>query len=213
MRGREVKRGGDVDLISQLGDPNDVILDDTRTNARHTHSGSDYTALNTAVTRESIGGGYPQSSISPFWDDNRVSQAQYASDFDPPHRLHTRDNSFGSTPELPDTSSAHSPSSPLVGPYFSNSASGSRQTNSNSLSSMSKAQLASSFAPTNPDRDEHRLGVGLEDRLPPLAAPSGGFVREQDAGSLDGGETREDTEHLPPMYDPQWQTQNGRRER
>ena len=75
---------------------------------------------------------------------------------------------------------------------------------------MSKAQLASSFAPTNTDRrddDNHRLGddLGNEGRGPPLAAPSGGFVREQDAGRV-GGE--EETEHLPPMYDPQWQTQD-----
>jgi hypothetical protein len=209
-----------VDLVSQLGDPNDVILDDTRSTTRHTHSGSHYTALNTARTRESTADGYPQSSISPFWDDNRVSQSQYTLDVDlgPPLRPHNRSDSLGSTPELPDTGSMHSPSSPLVGPsYFPNSASGSRQTNSGSLSSMSKAQLASSFAPTNPDRqDDHRLGdVGSEGRLPPLAAPSGGFVREQDAGSLGGGgEGQEETEHLPPMYDPQWQTQNGaRRER
>ena len=216
MRGREVKRGGDVDLVSQLGDHNDVILDDTRSNARHTHSGSDYTALNTARTRDSSGGGYPQSSISPFWDGNRVSQSQYTLDVDlgPPLRQHTRDNSFASSPELPDTASAHSPSSPLVGPYFPHSASGSRGTNSNSLSSISKAQLASSFAPTNPDRDDPRLGdVGSEGRLPPLAAPSGGFVREQDAGSLGDDQAAGDTEHLPPMYDPQWQSQHGRGER
>jgi hypothetical protein len=213
MRGREVKRGGDVDLVSQLGDPNDVILDETRSGARHTHSGSNYTALNTATTRESSGGGYAQSSISPFWDGNRVSQSQYTLDVDlgPPLVPHTRNNSLGSTPELPDTGSMHSPSSPLVGPgYFPHSASGSRPINSNSLSSMSKAQLASSFAPTNPDRDDHRLdnNLGSEGRLPPLAAPSGGFVREQDAGSLGGGGREEDTEHLPPMYDPQWQSQD-----
>jgi hypothetical protein len=212
MRGREIKRGGDVDLVSQLGDPNDVILDETRSGARHTHSGSNYTALNTATTRESSGGGYAQSSISPFWDGNRLSQSQYTLDVDlgPPLVPHTRNNSLGSTPELPDTGSMHSPSSPLVGPgYFPHSASGSRPINNNSLSSMSKAQLASSFAPTNPDRDDHRLdnNLGSEGRLPPLAAPSGGFVREQDAGSLGGGR-EEETEHLPPMYDPQWQSQD-----
>ena len=50
-----------------------------------------------------------------------------------------------------------------------------------------------------------------EGRLPPLAAPSGGFVREQDAGSLGAGR-EEEAEHLPPMYDPQWQSQDRGRE-
>jgi len=213
MRGREVKRGGDVDLVSQLGDPNDVILDDTG-NPRPNDERR-YTDLHTARTRNSTDG-YAQSSISPFWDGNRVSQSQYTLDLDlgPPLRQHTRDNSLASTPEHQEGSSIHSPSSPLVGnPYFpapASSTSGSGTRLNSTLSSMSKAQLASSFAPTNPDRrddDNHRLGddLGHEGRGPPLAAPSGGFVRERDAGRV-GGE--EDTEHLPPMYDPQWQIQD-----
>jgi hypothetical protein len=203
MRGREVKRGGDVDLVSQLGDSNDLILDDTSRN----NSEQAYTDLRTARTRSSADG-YAQSSISPFWDNNRVSQSHsnYNLDLDlgPPIRQHNRNSSFGSTPENQESPSLHSPSSPLVPPT---SASGSRLGNG-SLSSMSKAQLASSFAPTNPDRregEDDRLGHDL--RLPPISAPSGGFVREEDAGRV-GGE--EDTEHLPPLYDPQWQTQNRR---
>jgi hypothetical protein len=216
MKGREVKRGGDVDLASQMGDPNDVILDDTHT-AR-------YEDATIGTARSSMGGGgdrggYAQSSISPFWDGNRVSTSQYTLDLDmgPPLRphTHTRDNSYGSTPDGLDSASIHSPSSPLVGhPSFPASTSSSRH--NSSLGNLSKAQLASSFAPSNPDYLGHGQGQGqgsgLDERQPPMTAPSGGFVREQDAGRIPGTGPPEEgeTEHLPPLYDPQWQTQDPR---
>lgn len=218
MKGREVKRSGDVDLASQLGDPDDVILDDTNSASRYGYEDASFRA---APARSTAGGradsdGYDQSSISPFWDGNRVSPSRYNLDLDmgPPLRphtqTHTRDNSYGSTPDGLESSSIHSPSSPLVGhPSFPASASASRNNSHNgldqgqSLSAMSKAQLASSFAPTNSE---------YQGRQPPLAAPSGGFVREQDAGRIPALEAseEEDTEHLPPLYDPQWQTQEPR---
>jgi hypothetical protein len=124
----------------------------------------------------------------------------------PPLFQHSRVNSFGSTPDGLDSGSIHSPSSPLVGHSSFPASSSRNNSNSNSLSNLSKAQLASSFAPTNGPTQSQ--GLGLEGRQPPLAAPSGGFVREQDAGRLPGTDTEGgDTEHLPPLYDPQWQTQ------
>lgn len=158
---------------------------------------------------------YDETSVSPFWDGNRVSQSQsrYTLDVDLGPPLSASQSRGGASfPSSPDISSPYTdlPPSPLNSqgraPYPPSSISDrySRATGSGA-GSMTKAQIASSFVTTNPDR--RRSDTEPEFRSPPLAAPTGGFVREEDAGRV--APPASETEHLPPMYDPSWQAQDG----
>lgn len=152
--------------------------------------------------------GFDDNSVSPFWDGNRVSQSQYALDVDLGAPL-TASQSRGGLSFLssadPPSPHAESPSSPLGpqmrAPYPPSSMS---DRHSRSTGSMTKAQIASSFMTTNPDG--RQSDPVPEFRSPPLTMPSGGFVREEDAGRV--APPTGDAEHLPPMYDPSWQVQD-----
>lgn len=224
MKGRGIARG-DIDLASQysgqegviMPDPNDTIYPG---GGRRDSRGSHFRLARTRATSDD-GDLHDASTISPFWDGNRVSQSQYTLDVDlgPPLSAHqSRGTSFPSSPDSP---SFHSPSFPLI-PQSNNGDARSTYPSSGtpshrpsgSMGNMTKAHLASSFVANNPDqtRDRNLGDLGDQGATPPMNAPLGGFVREQDAGRIGAGEN--DTEHLPPMYDPEWQTQarGGRRE-
>lgn len=218
MKAQRLKPG-EVDLASQVShndgiampDPNEAIY--TGAGSRRESRGSH---LRTTRTRTTTDEGYAESSISPFWDNNRVSTSQYTLDVDlgaPLAAYHSRGNSFGSG-QTPDSPATHAPTSPLVPAGASSGFQGSNSTSSRygagSMGNLSKAQLASSFAPTNPDRPESNTEAGMFSQSPPLSLPAGGFVREQDAGRVGDEGEASPAEHLPPMYDPQWQTQSPR---
>lgn len=214
----KVKRG-DIDLADSINGPDGVLVPDPNEaihalSARRNSRGSHFRlGRGRTVTDE-----YEENStISPFWDGNRVSQSQsqYTLDVDlgaPLTAYPSRGNSFPSSPDSP---IGESPSSPLVPFSHSRStfpSSSSHQQGSSSIGNMSKAQLASSFVGNQHDRHRRLDDTNVHGATPPMDAPLGGFVREQDAGRVGGGgrEVTPEAEHLPPMYDPQWQTQNPR---
>lgn len=207
----KVKRG-DIDLADSMNgldgvlvpDPNEAIHALSAThNSRTSH-------FRPGRGRE-ISDEYAESTISPFWDGNRAqSQSQYTLDVDLGAPLTAYSSHGNSFPPSPGSPSEDSPSSPLV-PFSQSrstfpSSSSNQPATSSSLGNMSKAQLASSFVAQNPDI--RRLeDPSVHGATPPMDAPLGGFVRERDAGRVSHEGTPE-AEHLPPMYDPQWQTQN-----
>lgn len=207
----KVKRG-DIDLSDSIHGPDGVLVPDPNEaihalSARRNSRGSHF-RLGRART---VTDGYEESTISPFYDDNRVSQSQYTLDVDlgaPLTAYSSRGNSF---PPSPGSPADDSPSSPLVPMSHSRSTfpSSSSHQGSNSIGNMTKAQLASSFVATNPDRHRRLEDPSVHGATPPMDAPLGGFVRERDAGRI-GNEGTPEAEHLPPMYDPEWQTQNPR---
>lgn len=215
----KVKRG-DIDLANSLHGANGVLVPDPNEaihalSARRNSRGSHF-RLGRARTVTDENEYQDNSTISPFWDENRASQSQYTLDVDLGAPLTAYSSQGGNSfPASPDSPNEYSASSPLVPPFtqsqsrstFPSSSSHLHHSGSSSIGNMSKAQLASSFVANNPDRHRHLEDPSGHGATPPMDAPLGGFVRERDAGRVSHEGTPE-AEHLPPMYDPQWQTQN-----
>ncbi|WVQ75517.1 hypothetical protein IAR50_005142 [Cryptococcus sp. DSM 104548] len=114
-----------------------------------------------------------------------------------------RNNSLSSftltIPETIDESGQPSPAYDAAhpSPALSNSSNSPLMPNSAALGrgNMSKAQMAASMSAQNADREAER-DVYFGARVPPAEAPSGGFRRHEDAGTV---------EDLPPMYRPEWE--------
>ncbi|WWD21140.1 hypothetical protein CI109_105621 [Kwoniella shandongensis] len=227
MRGQEVKPGGEVDL--GLASRHSTTLDDPY--ASLSPSGRPYSIARTRSVGDELDAA---SDISPFWDGAAMRTSGSISglptlptirtedsswDLEPPRaphsQTHGRHDSYASmgnsiaetyaegSPSSP-SPSTFSPTSPLVG-YRPPPSSSTRST-------LTKAQMAAALSAHNPDPSPS--GSQFGERLPPQEAPSGGFRRHEDAGRLgDEPQEREEqsVEDLPPLYKPEWETDNHRR--
>ncbi|OCF72666.1 hypothetical protein I204_07050 [Kwoniella mangroviensis CBS 8886] len=211
MKGSEVKPGGEVDL--GLASHHSNSYEDYRDD----HGNDPCAALsaptvNSRYSRSRDDDGY-SNSVPTFMNDNITLPPLSSSSQGNGHGRH---DSFAlsigqSIPELDLTPSpslstnngfafGNSPSFPLINQYPSSS----------SRPAMSKAQMAASLSTSNPDTNESQFGIGS--RLPPQEAPSGGFVRHEDAGSIRAPPEAEqpEVEDLPPLYRPEWETESQR---
>nr|ODO03868.1 hypothetical protein L204_00208 [Cryptococcus depauperatus CBS 7855] len=181
-----------------------------------------------------------QSSISPFWDgavtapqtrsgifiapsnhSPTLKPLEFDSETEPlqlpqafrnnSHNSHGSISSFNFTipetiGESPPSLASHATNSPLI------SAVPDGQIGTTSVGgAMSKAQMATMLDGQQTGRPEEDFGA----RLPPQEAPIGGFRRHKDAGRLNEPlpTAEANVEDLPPMYEPEWETESQRRKR